>query len=607
MTPGETVVLGAGSYGDCTGFAARGTLLAALSVPFTTTTGNSSGTLISAVYQEASGTLDFYYQVVVNTTSTNCGSTPKPPCDPIARVTMSNFNNSGFWTTWAATRGDAVGPFGAGVVFPITADRNSGGDVVGFSFQPPDDSKIQPGTASGILVVSTNATSYTIGHASVIDGGTTTVPSFQPGVPNTPTGSNVSVQPTDPTTGTTPATVTFNSITTAGMTSVTSSSSGPPPTSGFDLGSPAIYYDISTTAAFTAPVKVCINYAGITFPDPLHPGLNHYEGGNWVDRTILPVDTTNMIICASVNSLSPFAIFSRPDLTPPVISATVMPNPNLAGWNNGAVNVTWSVSDSGSGILSSTGCNSAQLTADTPGATLTCSALDRSGNRAQSSVTIKIDTTPPTIALSSRTAANAAGWNKTAVSLLWTCSDALSGAAQASVGHQVSAEGANQSSTGTCLDLAGNSASNTQTAINIDFTSPNVQYTGNAGTYTVDQSVNIACTASDSLSGVAATTCVNVSGPAYSFNLGTDTFSATATDKAGNVGTGSVSFTVQVTVASLSNLTQQFVTQPGIANSMVAKLTAGSINAYINEVSSQAGKALTTDQAAILIRLAQAL
>jgi hypothetical protein len=184
MNPGDTVVMGAGAFGDCTGTAVASVLLASNSAPFTTSTGFSSGTLISAVYQETgSGTLDFYYQVVLNTTSTNCGGGGQPSCDPIARETNVNFNNgappSG-WTTWAATRGDAVGPFSAGTVFPITADRNAVGSIIGFSFNPPDGAKIQPGQTSAILIISTNATNYTNGFSSILDGGVSTVASFEP-------------------------------------------------------------------------------------------------------------------------------------------------------------------------------------------------------------------------------------------------------------------------------------------------------------------------------------------------------------------------------------------------------------------------------------------
>jgi hypothetical protein len=93
----------------------------------------------------------------------------------------------------------------------------------------------------------------------------------------------------------------------------------------------------------------------------------------------------------------------------------------------------------------------------------------------------------------------------------------------------------------------------------VDAEPPTVVYSGNAGTYTVDQPVEILCRASDALTGVVATTCRDVVGPAYGFGLGSHTVSATATDRAGNVGSGSTTFTVQVTVASLCRLTEQFV------------------------------------------------
>jgi len=163
------------AVGSCTGSSA-GTLLASLVAPFTTSLGLDSGTLTSAVYREASGTLDFYFQLILSTTSTNCGGA-KPACDPISRITDTNF--VGF-TTWVSSRTDAVGPFVAATVLPVGADRNAGGNVVGFSFNPPDSSKIQPGQTSAIMVISTNATNFTAGHTSIIDGSVVTVDSFQP-------------------------------------------------------------------------------------------------------------------------------------------------------------------------------------------------------------------------------------------------------------------------------------------------------------------------------------------------------------------------------------------------------------------------------------------
>ncbi|HMH49923.1 MAG TPA: SBBP repeat-containing protein [Candidatus Acidoferrum sp.] len=68
---------------------------------------------------------------------------------------------------------------------------------------------------------------------------------------NTPTGSNVVVQPVD-----LGATLTFDSVTTAGVSSLIRRNGGPAPPAGFSLGTPPTYYDIKTTATFTSHVNV---------------------------------------------------------------------------------------------------------------------------------------------------------------------------------------------------------------------------------------------------------------------------------------------------------------------------------------------------------------
>lgn len=47
-------------------------------------------------------------------------------------------------------------------------------------FSPPDAAKIQPDTGSLVLVISTDATTFGPGNVSVIDGGVSSVASFQP-------------------------------------------------------------------------------------------------------------------------------------------------------------------------------------------------------------------------------------------------------------------------------------------------------------------------------------------------------------------------------------------------------------------------------------------
>jgi hypothetical protein len=126
---------------------------------------------------------------------------------------------------------------------------------------------------------------------------------------NTPMGTAVDVQPLDTTTGTTPVTLTFSSISAEGETTVSSSSAGPPPPAGFKVGSPAVYFELRTTASFSPPVTVCIDYTGITFTGT--PQILHFEGGAWVP--LATKSDMNMVICADADSLSPFALFEPAD------------------------------------------------------------------------------------------------------------------------------------------------------------------------------------------------------------------------------------------------------------------------------------------------------
>ena len=135
--------------------------------------------------------------------------------------------------------------------------------------------------------------------------------------PTTPQGSNQSVAPMAPHSNTSPATVTFSTVTQAGATGVTTSSTGNPPPANLAIGTPPVYYDIATSATYSGPITICINYSGIAFGGA--PQLFHYENGAWVDRTS-SVDTTHHIVCATVTSLSPFAIFSQPAQAPTITS-----------------------------------------------------------------------------------------------------------------------------------------------------------------------------------------------------------------------------------------------------------------------------------------------
>jgi hypothetical protein len=169
------------------------------------------------------------------------------------------------------------------------------------------------------------------------------------------------------------------------------------------------------------------------------------------------------------------------------------------------------------------------------------------------------------------------------------------------------------------VDAAGNQESAGSIGVKVDTTDPLVTYTG-ATSYTVDQTVSIHCTASDTLSGLASADCVDVQGSATGFNPGDNTRSATATDNAGNVRSKSVTFRVTATFDSLCTLSVRYA-DGALGNSLCAKLNAAEssaargntkakgnqLDAYRNEVRAQSGKKLTVAEAATLIRLSNLL
>src|ERR1022692_2479281 len=151
---------------------AAGTLDAWMSASFsyTSTAGTNTGTVYSAVYDNG-GFLDFYYQVVNDPSSSTA----------LARLIATDF--AGFTTdvSFRTNGGSFTDPmcslpsnqcFFDGTIAPQTSDSNTGGSVIGFGFNTPLISgEVFPGDASNVLMISTNATMWTAGSASVIDGG----------------------------------------------------------------------------------------------------------------------------------------------------------------------------------------------------------------------------------------------------------------------------------------------------------------------------------------------------------------------------------------------------------------------------------------------------
>ncbi|MCR2804418.1 putative Ig domain-containing protein [Paenibacillus sp. SCIV0701] len=160
----------------------------------------------------------------------------------------------------------------------------------------------------------------------------------------------------------------------------------------------------------------------------------------------------------------------------------------------------------------------------------------------------------------------------------------------------------------------------------IDLTAPQVTITGESS-YTIDQTINITCSAVDAVSGVTSSSCEApiVEVKAYTLEPGVHTVTAEAVDAAGHRGSAEHSYSVVATFESLSALTGTFAAETGapgwqgIAASLQQKLAdaqakaaegkgqeaRNQLQAFIHEVNAQSGKKLTEEQATVLVRWAQ--
>jgi HYR domain len=223
---------------------------------------------------------------------------------------------------------------------------------------------------------------------------------------NTPLGQSTVIPP-DQNGQASNISVTFSGgVTVAGYTFVNISPTGPPLPAGFQLtGSPAVYFDIQTTAQFNPPVVVCIPLASA----PVGEALLHFNTATqqWEDFTIKPVPSKGPI-CAQVNSLSPFAVVA-PSNHPPTASGGSNQVLEVTGPAGTAVSLIGSASDpdndpltltwSENGVTLGTG---AQITVTfSVGAhTVTLTADDGHGGSGTSTVLITVqDTTPPALTL----------------------------------------------------------------------------------------------------------------------------------------------------------------------------------------------------------------
>lgn len=209
------------------------------------------------------------------------------------------------------------------------------------------------------------------------------------------------------------------------------------------------------------------------------------------------------------NAEAPHMLTVQIDKTPPTISATATPPPNVHGWNNTDVTASFACSDSLSGLAPGSPPAAIVISTEGLGRSVTGTCTDIAGNSSSATLSnINIDKTPPTIMGSRAPLPNANGWNNTDVTVNFVCSDSLSGIDTCGPQNQVvSSEGVNQFRSGTAVDLAGNSATATVGGINIDKTPPTMNCSANPSVLWPPNhkliNVSASVLVSDSLSGPA--------------------------------------------------------------------------------------------------------
>lgn len=233
------------------------------------------------------------------------------------------------------------------------------------------------------------------------------------------------------------------------------------------------------------------------------------------------------------------------------------------------------------------------------------------------------DTDAPIATPTQSPAANGAGWNSGDVTVSWNWADEAGGSgidAGSCTTSSVSSGEGPITLAATCADVAGNIGSATYD-VQVDKTDPVVAFSGNAGTYTVDETVTIGCSATDALSGIASSTCPTVSASAVSLGLGSHSLTATATDKAGNAKTVTTSYTVVLNGTGLCALVHQLSSSEDVADGLCdkirqivsakakgqTKVAANVLGALDNQLRAQTGKALTAAEAALVSSLAAQL
>ena len=194
------------------------------------------------------------------------------------------------------------------------------------------------------------------------------------------------------------------------------------------------------------------------------------------------------------------------DTVPPTVTGTASQAPNANGWSPIGTTITWTSTDPAPS--SGTPTTPAPTVVSTEGANQVITSpesCDPAGNCSVGTYTISVDATPPTLSAStSQQSQQGSGWFNSDVVFHWSCSDAISGIQTGCPADSVvTGEGVGLSANSTVSDRAGNVTTASTPAVNIDRTPPVTQASSQSGW--INHDVTVTLTATDNLSGVAAT------------------------------------------------------------------------------------------------------
>ncbi len=389
------------------------------------------------------------------------------------------------------------------------------------------------------------------------------------------------------------------------------------------------------------------NYPHISYYDGMHLIYTRWNGSSWqseiADReafqagaySSLTLDRNGVprISYMDISKTSLKYTSGYNDPTPPVVSPTVSGTLGNNGWYTSDVQVSWAVTDPET-PFSTTNCETTMINSDTAGTTLTCTATSEGGTTSES-VTIRRDTTPPTVSINISPEANAHGWHNSDVTVEFIGHDSTSGIDYCPPSHVFSHDGIVGRS-GYCFDKAGNGTFAQSPTIYLDKTAPVVTVTGvtDGATYiTLENVPTVGCDTVDTgnnagVSGVAVAASLTLTGGSPD---GSGTFTAIcdgALDYAGNSGSASATYTVltvQQAAGSIKDEIQSLadsgVLNPGQANGLIRPLdnairsldkgyTADACNQFqdfIDEVNAKTPQPLDVDTATSLITKAEVI